>query len=81
VSEARSIGGHGEENAPRRKARRPAEANRGVVKRRILRGRSTNSRAHEARVLVVNVLGSRRRSDVSRDLRHGEPQGKPRGKR
>jgi len=28
-------------------------------------------------VLVVNVMGSRRRSDASSVARHGEPQGKP----
>jgi len=47
------------------------------VKRRSLRSRSTARKTPEARVLVVNVLGSRRRSDASRVARRGEPQGKP----
>lgn len=55
----------------------PAEASRGVVKRRSLRSRSTARKTPEARVLVVNVLGSRRRSDASSVARRGEPQGRP----
>jgi hypothetical protein len=55
----------------------PAEASRGVVKRRSLRSRSTARKTREARVLVVNVLGSRRRSDASSVARRGEPQGRP----
>jgi len=55
----------------------PAEASSGVVKRRSLRSRMTARKTPEARVLVVNVLGSRRRSDASRVALGGEPQGKP----
>jgi len=63
----------------------PAEAGHGVVKRRSLQAAQENIRAgwetREARVLVVNVLGSRRRSDASRVARHDEPQGKSCGRR
>jgi len=54
-----------------------AEASRGVVKRPSLRSRTTARKTPEARVLVVNVLGSRRRSDASSVARRGEPQGRP----
>jgi hypothetical protein len=75
--EARSEARRGEENAPPSSVLSPAEASRGVVKRRSVQGRSTARETREARVFVVNVLGSRRRSDASRVARHGEPQGKP----
>jgi len=73
----------GEENAPgAEKVDGSAEANRGVVKHRVPRTRMgrephDESGAHEAKVLVVRVRRSRSRSDASRVVRIGEPQGEP----
>jgi len=46
-----------------------------------LRKEEDDSETPDARVLVVRVMGSRRRLDASRVARREEPQGKPRGAR